>query len=302
MQIDWLEGSFTGRPSLEVLHDLIQAFGEVCEVEHGGLGYEHMGMFPFMARVYWSQAHPAMGVHLSFPAESIGIFGDDVRGLMVRLERMGFKCTRLDLAFDDRRGALDMGIIGRAVKSGAFVARSRKQQHMESSDGHGNWGETWGFGSRKSESFIRIYDKAVEQQIWAEHWIRVELELKGERSDQGFRFLVFNTAVGDWSEQAASWLLGVLDFKDVGEDSNKSRWESSAWWTGFLEVCRKSRLSIPRSVRTVEQLKKWVAKQVGPSLFVLAMTVGWEAILGIIGDSSERIRAKHRVMLAEFAG
>jgi DNA relaxase NicK len=301
MQVDWIAGTIVGKPIPEGVALVRGLLGQVgwVELDHGGYGYECSALASCGGRVYWSNVHPVNGVHFSLPSRAIASLGVPVRKLLMELLRMGAQFTRLDFAFDDRSAVLSLGGISEAVKSGSLVSRFKKAQHLEGYlQSHG---ETWAFGSRSSASYVRIYDKAAEQGLESgEHWVRVELELKDERAQQAMCVLLFNTAEADWSGQAASWVLSLLDFKVPNEgDSNKSRWETAEWWARFLGYCRKSALTLPAVVRSVDDVRRWFMKQVAPSAFVLLEVDGWESLLRTIGEACNRLQPKHLAMIAE---
>lgn len=90
--------------------------------------------------------------------------------------------TRLDIAFDDRTGLLDMQQMKhdrdaanyRSLLSYTAEHRSHKENIM---------GMSLYFGAKGSNTNIRIYDKDAEQGGLGTHWIRVELQLRDAYAD-----------------------------------------------------------------------------------------------------------------------
>lgn len=293
MEIDWIEGTIVDKPvrsALPLVKGLLAAV-DWEELDRGGYGYECSAMVAQAGRVFWSLHNPRMGVHLSLPSSAISVLRPDPAGLLMELISLGVKVTRVDFAFDDKSGLLDLAQIGEAVETKSYVSRSRKWTFIKNEEG----GQTWSFGQRSSGSYIRTYDKAAEQHVDG-HWVRVELELKGDRAEAAVGFLL-RCAVESWPERVASWVHGLLDFKQPGTDENKSRWETAKWWDDFLESAAKSRLTISKRPRTIEELRAWVDEQVGPSLSVLSLALGQDEILRIIDRGSERLKPKHLAML-----
>lgn len=300
MDIDWIEGTITGKgieTTLAEVESIVGGAGWIA-LEHGGYGYECSAVVLDTGRVYWSNVRPGQGVHVSLPSSAIAMWCQkgDPRELLLQLSRAGLTFTRLDFAFDDKSRLLNMGKIGELVESRSYASRFRKVSQVRSRSS-GRWGVTWNFGARVSESYVRIYDKAAEQDEPGD-WIRVEMELKSDRADQAGRYLLFNTAAEDWAKVSASWLLGVLDFKQPGADSNHSRWDTVSWWSEFLGVCEKAGLGVPKEVRTVDQLREWVRAQVSPTLYVLLWVFGQDEMLRLVGQAAERLRPKHLAMMA----
>lgn len=294
MEIDWIEGTIVDKPIRVALPEVkrILAAADWQELDRGGYGYECSAVVGDSGRVFWSLSKPRMGIHISLPSSAIGVLGKDPRGLLTELIEAGMSATRVDFAFDDKDGLLDLEQIGKAARSASYVSRFHKWTHIENNEG----GETWSFGSRSSGSYIRTYNKAAEQHVDG-HWIRVELELKAERANEAVRYLLSKVGEEDWGACVASWILGLLDFKEPGADANKSRWRTAEWWEAFLEFEKKSRLTIAKSERTVDEARAWVDQQVGPTLFVVCMAFGHDEVLRIIGRGSERLKPKHRAMI-----
>jgi phage replication initiation protein len=150
----------------------------------------------------------------------------------------------------------------------------------------------------------RIYDKAAEQAdlgvdvSCCQSWIRAEMELKNDRADVAAHYIDQHRK--DWSNEAAGWLLGFLDFKDPGTDSNVSRWETSPWWSLFVEQAKKSRIASVQQERTVEDVRDWVDRQVIPSLFVLEATLGHQEFFRMVAEGSARLKEHHKKMIADY--
>ena len=89
--------------------------------------------------------------------------------------------TRLDVAFDDHSGVLDIDEVCRDTEGGMFVSPFNAWKVTRGSEGSSVL-----LGSMKSEILIRIYDKAAERGFEdGRHWVRVELQLRRERA-KGF--------------------------------------------------------------------------------------------------------------------
>lgn len=141
---------------------------------------------------------------------------------------------RIDIAFDDMSGLLDIKNIFGMTYNQSYVSRLHESEcHMKFQGG--NKGLSVDFGSKSSNVFIRIYDKAAERGFTPEevpHWVRCELQLKEENAGG---FLV-NASEKGIKTVYQGVLKNYLSFREPSEsDSNKRRWEESPWWTEFLE-------------------------------------------------------------------
>jgi phage replication initiation protein len=180
-----------------------------------------------------------MGHNITLTGVACHAYQDSLKDIAAKVFVMGGHFTRCDLAIDDRQGVLDMEEMQQAVAGGLVVARFAKTKKFDEHDrktgrvtGRGLY-----FGSRKSEMFIRIYDKALEQRV-DYHWIRVELELKDGKADAVMRLAVQDEIGGI----AGGVLRDQLSFRQPGNGVNRSRWPVSPWWKLFLSNVEKLKL------------------------------------------------------------
>lgn len=89
--------------------------------------------------------------------------------------------TRLDVAFDDHEGVLDMDQLKLDTVREEYISKwvGGTVHH-----GHGNKKDedTVEFGSKNSLIFLRIYNKAAERGFHDRHWIRAELQMRDARA------------------------------------------------------------------------------------------------------------------------
>lgn len=150
--------------------------------------------------------------------------------------------TRCDLKIDDHQGLLDMNEIQTAVSNGLVVAKCKKIRNYNEHDkvsgvftGRGVY-----LGSRKSGMFVRIYDKALEQGV-DHHWIRVELELKGNKASAAMKL----TQKFEIGELVSGLLKSYVSFREYATDSNRYRWPVTKWWDLFLAGVDRLKLEVP---------------------------------------------------------
>lgn len=134
--------------------------------------------------------------------------------------------TRLDVAYDDFSGLLDIDVIARETAAQNYVSRFEKWSVMFGSEGC-----SVGLGSMHSDIYIRIYDKKAERKRDdLDHWVRCEIQLRKENAI-GFAMLG-----GDICKNYFDVLNNYLRFvTPSATDSNKRRWRAADWWIKFLE-------------------------------------------------------------------
>jgi DNA relaxase NicK len=97
--------------------------------------------------------------------------------------------TRVDVALDDREATVAVETVRQAVEAGQVVSRSKQFKVIQASNHREGvrTGETLYFGSRESQSMLRVYDKRLELQAKgredaASYGVRWEMELKQDRA------------------------------------------------------------------------------------------------------------------------
>ena len=85
-------------------------------------------------------------------------------GLIAQLIQLGGRARRVDIAFDDRRGALSIDTIKQAWIQGKAVTHFQQMRPIATYGRNGRL-TAYGvnFGSRRSDSYVRIYDKGLER-------------------------------------------------------------------------------------------------------------------------------------------
>lgn len=208
--------------------------------------------------------------------------------------------TRLDIAFDDHTGLLDVQHLCRETLALNWVSRWTKYR-VEYSDE----GTSCLFGSKQSEMYLRFYDKAAERGLSGVHWSRAEMVLKRQRAFEFIRIL-FDEHDGKVSGiQALFWgvLNNYLRFVVPSEDdSNKSRWETASWWSDFVGEAIAVQLFVkPGAEYNLYATERYVYNQSGNSLLTLIMCRGLDAIVDGIIHRDPLFSAKYQ-NLAKRAG
>lgn len=121
------------------------------------------------------------------------------------------------------------------------------------------------------------------------------MQLRDQRANAALTYILDHP--DDWRIVACGWLLTALDFKTVGEDSNKSRWETAEWWLNFLDQASKSRIFISRNLQSIETVVDWLSHQVAPSLFVLQTVYGDASLFEMAKSGASRLKQKHIAMI-----
>lgn len=129
--------------------------------------------------VQWNVDREEMGYHVVIAGSAIRHVLQyhelDQTALVQSVLDAGGSITRLDLAKDVQGVAISLDEIYQALERGEHNGTARSFSQIHSLGG----GNTVYVGSRQSEKFIRIYNKAAQSQLQNELWFRFELETKG---------------------------------------------------------------------------------------------------------------------------
>lgn len=254
---DWL--SFTSK--VHTPDQLIAALGlshAPWTETKGARGYRDRKYFSCISIHYNGRSDMGVWVEMSGQGcrtfESLSKVGWE--GIFSFIRDNGLKITRLDVAYDDHIGILNIREIASDTQAGMYISKSDYWETVLSSKG-----TTVQIGSPQSKVLIRIYDKAAERGKPDEHWIRVELQL---RDDRAVQFTKIPLPIG---QAFAGVLLNYLRYVEPGEDSNKWRWPMTEYWLNLVQDAEKiSIYQTPGMEYNEERCKNYVINQAGNAI------------------------------------
>ena len=203
--------------------------------------------------------------------------------------------TRLDVAFDDMTGVLDITHLCDETRLENYTSLLQLYQSIYS-----NGGNTVYFGSKTSNTLIRIYDKAKQRGYDNKevHWIRCELQLKDVNA-LGFVKKMQDTPIPDVYRGVMRKYLQYRTPSDT--DTNKARWEIPEWWNRFLDYSIP--LSIwekPGVIYNLHVCEKYVLSQPVGSIKTLIKIYGREAFVSMIENAPPSKNPKYRRLISEY--
>lgn len=243
------------------------------------------------------------GVLVDLPGKACASMGERLIPFLQWALSHGGRVTRCDFAIDDRDGRVTLQRILDADAHDTLVTRWRGDLGIFQNRKRGNLtGWTVYIGTRKSESMLRIYDKAGEQHHKGRDvpgpWVRVELECHQDFADAIAR---------DYFDRGSAAVIEQLNRRirftaPTGRDSNPWRAPVAGWWESFVGSVKPGQ-SLTCGVDpecTIDRLEAFVERQAGPALVTLVKAEGGELarVLGILERSRDRLRPKHRAALA----
>lgn len=186
------------------------------------------------------------------------------------------KLTRLDIAYDDFEGILDLKTIMRDAMDYNYLSRLRKcTVNLDMSEGEYT-GLTVAHGSMKSNVYIRMYDKRLEQNVTTllDHWIRCELQL---RKENALGFIMLDDTI---EHKYFSVLNQYLRYLVHSEDTHRERWSTAPYWLNFVRSAEsKSIFHKPKNDYKPENLISYVENQLSGAVSTYIELVGVDNFL-----------------------
>lgn len=200
----------------------------------------------------------------------------------VRSDHKLYHMSRLDVAYDDHTDIFDIRKVESDYRKRNWVSNSIKGtltvdvSKEKFPKGEYIDGISVMTGTKFSDMYMRIYDKAVERGYAdGRHWNRCELVLKQDRAEQ----FILNP------EEIGKKYRGVIHnyfrfVKPNKRDSNKRRWEMRDYWRRFLENAEKISVYTPKDIGyNLSHLHSYVMGQAGSSIETYIKCVGLSAFI-----------------------
>jgi len=178
--IDWLAGTF--REFNDETEAFIRTYASADDVQAipPRNGYTIAQKDGRGVQFLWNSNDNRMGYHVIFAGSALRNIFEQTSIQPIALLRAcvdaGLRISRLDLAKDLTGQEIDGQAVYQSLKSGIGGGTARNISRIENAQG----GQTIYVGSRQSERFVRLYDKAQETGDTSKHWWRLEIETKGE--------------------------------------------------------------------------------------------------------------------------
>jgi hypothetical protein len=188
-----------------------------------------------------------MGVHASYGGSTLNDYREnDISSLNILRWHIARQASvsRIDLAFDVKGENLEPGNLYHMLQTGKATTTAKTWNLITGSDG----GATCYIGSRQSEAFVRIYDKAAQAGVDGQ-WTRVELELKASKA----RFAAYTMASGlddNAFRWAQGWLQGFVSFPH-------------AVWHGVVQA---DAIPLARANKPEKDTRRWLMEGVAPAM------------------------------------
>ena len=312
---DWL--TFTSHcDSPESIMELLGLTGVPWELmPKGRNGYRQRYLFQNISILFDGQDNMGVCVDMSgqgcraFESYStvgwLALFQTLLSSVRVAADNGDYKISRLDMAYDDHTGILDIDVLRDDTDDHHYVSKFHSKRSNTWMVQYGSAGTTIYHGSPKSNMYIRIYDKAAEQASKSDdphaledvHWIRVEMQMRDEIA-LGFIQGLMITPVG---EQFRGVLHNYLRYVVPTKDTNMSRWDLAPYWAELLDGVGKIRCwSAPGVDYTLWDLSNYVINQAGNAIDTYVYIFGTEDLIRMLGKRSIKVSPKYERLRRQY--
>lgn len=176
--------------------------------------------------------------------------------------------TRFDVAIDDRIGYFTLSQIQEEIEVNkkrnirSLFGGGKIEKEFSLDEDSEDGGFTIYFGSRQSDTLVRFYDKAQQQNVEG-FWLRTEVQTRDDNAQECAKRIAGGLEAGTL---CAGVLKKYINFLDPNHhDSNKSRRRVADWWSCFLGEVEKVRLSVPKGLKTIREKMDHTTLQYAPS-------------------------------------
>lgn len=213
----------------------------------------------------------------------------------------GCNIKRLDLAYDDHSGVLQMPVLVEDTLNEMYVSKANKHEVIIGMDDvtHARDCSIY-HGSKSSNTLIRIYDKAKQLDLGKEHWIRAELQLRDENAHNTAALISTGVPVGDLYCGILARYVRYVD--DNPNDYNKWRWPVKQYWSDFLLDAQPIKIaSAPGVEYNISNLENYVFNMAGNAIKTYIDAFGIDVFLKKVKEYKPYItNPKYRKLLEEI--
>lgn len=304
--VDWLTFS-TCIWSESDLIDMLQLHGVSWEEKDGfRYGYRHLKTYGGMTIL--SDGHQEnMGICVEFSGQGCRSFESfsqlgwmELFKILIE-EYNEFRVSRIDLAFDDHTGILDLDRMLDDTDRAFYRSRSRWWK-VE----YGSTGTTIYHGSPQSKIRVRIYDKAMERGLMdGTHWVRVELLLRDDNASGAISSILDKGEIGGTFRGILSNYLVYCDpyTDEEGKplDKNKSRWPAADYWAKLLEGAEAIHIAARVGVEyNIFRLRSYLVDQCGGAIQTWLQIEGLDSLDEMIKERNRPLNPKHQALIDHY--
>lgn len=192
-------------------------FNNPYTVVRANNGYTNARKYVSGAIVQWHPANPRMGIHCTYPAQSLAYaadnFGMSQAEILAELSQYG-RISRIDVCLDIDGVDMDIHELHKQTLSGVVKTRAKQFGYVVSAEKGNEIGAATAYvGSmHKRKKLLRVYDKGRQLNL-DDFKIRFELEQHGQLANETAAILRKNP--DGIADNIAGLIKGYADFSDT---------------------------------------------------------------------------------------
>lgn len=207
-----------------------------------------------------------------------------------------YNITRLDVAYDDFTGLIDIRKLYRETEREHFISKFKDPTlHM----GARSKAITIDYGSQSSDIMMRCYDKAKEREAKTKidnlgHWVRWEIQMRDDRA-YNFLLLGYDNIGYNFFGLVNNYIRYIVPSKT---DTNISRQPTAKWWTKWLNGLQQISVYTPKKLDyNLYDCERYVYRQAGNAIDALITIKGYDTVYDELQHSKPRQSIKYRDLI-----
>lgn len=313
--IDWCEFTVTPEFNDETLaiFDVMQLIG-LADVPvipaYGQNGYKVACEFDKIF-FFADGIKPGMGVHVRMSGQGCRNFEKHSKLSFKQLFELiykseNIKLTRLDVAYDDFEGLIDLDAVKQDVIERNVVTRFRSFNVLLGFQvDHPEVSCTINFGRMASNIWITLYDKLEERKSkdicpGCKHWVRCEIKMRRQNANRFVQLLNEGKNIHELYFLVLNNYVRIVNPDQ--NDSNRWRWSVADHWAKFCNSVLDDRISLykaPDDPYTVNNLVRYVTEQAGAAIYTYIKKFSIDDLVEKIAPKQYRLAFKYQELLAD---
>lgn len=255
-----------------------------------------------------------MGIHIRMTGQACRSFEKYSTKSFLQLSSaiydLGYQAqmSRLDIAYDDFNGLIDLEAIVNDVRSGNVVSRFRKGTIIEGFTLGGRVDHpdvTLNIGRQGSNIWITLYDKLAERRSKdilpdCDCWTRCEIKLRSTNANRFIQLFAEGKPLPELYFLVLNNYLRIV--KPNGSDRNRWRWELADHWARFCNSVLNDSISLyvaPTEKYDEYKLKKYVVGQSGAAVYTYIQRFGIKDLMQHVELKKYILAQKYRELLSD---
>ena len=216
------------------------------------------------------------------------------------------KLTRLDVAYDDFEGLIDLEAVKQDVINRNVVTRFKAYNVLLGFQvDHPEVSCTINFGRMASNIWITLYDKLEERKSkdivpGCDHWVRCEIKMRRQNANRFVQLLNEGKNLHELYFLVLNNYIRIVNPDQT--DSNRWRWSVAEHWAKFCYSVLNDKMSLykaPDAPYTVDNLVKYVTEQAGAAIYTYIKKFSVNDLIEKIAPKQYRLAFKYQELLSD---